>query len=312
MPVTISVVIPAHNEQESLPRLVPEVCSVLTKWSYEIVIVDDGSFDGTWEVIGRLRVANPHVRGVRLTRNFGHQAALVAGLRKATGAAVIMMDADGQHPAGLLRNFVEVWQGGSPIVQAVRVSSADESWLKRRTSAMFYGVWSRLSGVPIVRGAADFRLIDRGPLDVLLASSGSLVFLRGLIPWLGYDISYLSFDAAARLEGTSKYTWRRMLRFSIDGLMAFSVVPLRLAMAIGVTMAGVSFVYLCYVVVIALFSSRAVAGWGSTAGLIALVGGIQLFTIGVLGEYVGRIFLRTTDRPQFVIAEETVAGELVS
>jgi dolichol-phosphate mannosyltransferase len=276
------------------------------------VIVDDGSSDGTWEVIGRLHDANEHVRGVRLTRNFGHQAALVAGLRKATGAAVVMMDADGQHPAALLRDFVGLWRQGRPIVQGVRMSSVDESWLKRRTSVMFYRVWSRLSGVHIVRGTADFRLIDRRPLDVLLATSGSLVFLRGLIPWLGYEVSYLPFEAASRLEGTSKYTWRRMLRFSIDGLMAFSVVPLRMAIAIGVTMSAVSFLYLCYVVVIGVFSDRAVAGWASTAGLVALVGGIQLFTIGVLGEYVGRIFLRTTDRPQFVIAEETMAGELVS
>jgi dolichol-phosphate mannosyltransferase len=157
--------------------------------------------------------------------------------------------------------------------------------------------------VPITRGTADFRLIDRSVLESVLATGGSMIFLRGLIPWLGYPISYVSFEARPRLGGRPGYTWRRMLAFSLDGLLAFSVVPLRLAMALGLSMALVSFVYLCYVVFIWFYSLRVVSGWASTAGLVALVGGIQLFTIGVLGEYVGRIFLRTTDRPQFVVAE---------
>jgi dolichol-phosphate mannosyltransferase len=189
-------------------------------------------------------------------------------------------------------------------VQGVRTTSDGESWLKRASSELFYRCWSALSGVPIVRGTADFRLVDRTVLKAVLSSGGSLIFLRGLIPWLGYPISFVPFEAAPRFAGRPAYTWRRMLRFSLDGLLAFSVVPLRLAMAVGVTMALVSFLYLCYVVFIWFYSSRVVAGWASTAGLVALVGGIQLFTIGVLGEYVGRIFLRTTDRPQFVIAEQ--------
>ena len=294
---------PAHNEHDSIRRVVAAVDSALAPWTHEIVVVDDGSSDGTWGEVRALNAERPNVGGIRLTRNFGHQAALVAGLRAAGGSAVIMMDADGQHPPHLLPTFVRFWEEGKPIVQGVRTASADEGRLKRATSTMFYRLWSALSGVPIVRGTADFRLIDRGPLDALLASSGSLIFLRGLIPWLGYQVTLVPFEAPARLAGTTAYTWRRMLQFSLDGLMAFSVIPLRLAIALGVTMSGASFLYLCYIVIIWFYSSRVVSGWASTAGLVALVGGIQLFTIGVLGEYVGRIFLRTTDRPQFVVAE---------
>jgi dolichol-phosphate mannosyltransferase len=299
----VSVVIPAHNERESLRHVVAAVRSALGSRTHEIVLVDDGSSDGTWDEIRALKNEWAEVRAIRFTRNFGHQAALAAGLRAAQGAAVVTMDADGQHPPALLPVFLGQWEEGCPVVQGVRTTSDGESWLKRASSELFYRCWSALSGVPIVRGTADFRLVDRTVLEAVLSSGGSLIFLRGLIPWLGYPISFVPFEAAPRFAGRPAYTWRRMLRFSLDGLLAFSVVPLRLAMAVGVTMALVSFLYLCYVVFIWFYSSRVVAGWASTAGLVALVGGIQLFTIGVLGEYVGRIFLRTTDRPQFVIAE---------
>ena len=300
----VSVVIPAYNERESLRRVVGSVTSALASRSHEIIVIDDGSTDGTWDEILSLRSEWTEVRGIRFTRNFGHQAALAAGLRSAAGSAVITMDADGQHPADLLPQFVRLWEEGHPVVQGVRTASDGETWLKRVTSELFYRCWSALSGVSIARGTADFRLLDRKVLETVLTTGGSLIFLRGLIPWLGYPIASVTFAAGPRLAGRPGYTWRRMMKFSLDGLLAFSVVPLRLAMALGISMALLSFLYLCYVVFVWLYSSRVVSGWASTAGLVALVGGIQLFTMGVLGEYVGRIFLRTTDRPQFVIAEQ--------
>ena len=300
----ISVVMPAHNEQVALPVIVRRVMTTLAPWPHEIIVIDDGSTDGTWEEIRALHEVHPQVRGIRLTRNFGHQAALVAGLRAAKGAAVIMMDADGQHPAELLPEFVRLWRRGHTLVQGIRITAAEERWLKRLTSRAFYRMWSLLSGVPIVRGSADFRLIDRAALDAVLASAGSLVFLRGLIAWLGYEVRYIPFTAAARLGGCSSYTWLRMLQLSIDGLTAYSIVPLRIAMALGLSISGLSLAYLCFVLGAWLGSMRVVSGWASTAGLMSLVGGIQLFTVGVLGEYVGRIFLRTLDRPQFVVADE--------
>lgn len=302
---TISVVMPAFNESGSLRRVVSEVCAILREWSYEVIIVDDGSSDTTWAVVQALCAEQHVIRGIRLTRNFGHQAALVAGLKASRGSAVITMDADGQHPPALLPALIRQWENGNRIVQTVRTSSKGESWLKRTTSTLFYRLWSTLSGVPIVAGTADFRLLDRVVLETLLLSSGSLTFLRGLLPWLGYQMSCVPFEAEPRFAGQSAYTWRRMIRLSLDGLMAFSVVPLRLAMGLGITMSAISLLYLGYILGVWLLSSQVISGWASIAGLVALVGGIQLFTIGVLGEYVGRIFLRTTDRPQFVIAEAT-------
>lgn len=302
----VSVVIPAHNERQSLPRLVVELAESLSAWPHEIILVDDGSTDGTWAEIVAISESAPHVRGVRFTRNFGQQAALIAGLRAAAGEAVVTMDADGQHPADLVPALIDAWQRGHLIVQTIRQPSGNERWLKRATSDAFYRLWSVLSGVSIVRGASDFRLLDRRVVDALLSIQGSLGFLRGLVYWMGWEIHYVNFDVRSRTGGMPAYTWKRMLAFSLDGLTAFSVVPLRLAMALGVSMALLACAYLGWILVALVVSNRVVPGWASTAGLIALIGGIQLFTIGVLGEYVGRIFLRTTDRPQFVIAESTM------
>jgi len=308
----VTVVMPAHNERIPLRRVVADVIGALTHWPHEVILVDDGSSDGTWAEILAIRSEMPGVHGIRLTRNFGHQAALSAGLRAAKGAAVVTMDADGQHPPNLLPVLIGLWEQGQVVVQTVRQPSADEGWLKELTSKLFYTIWSTLSGVDIVRGAADFRLVDRRVLDTVLGMGGSLTFLRGLIHWLGFDIHYVPFEARPRLGGKPAYTWRRMLAFSVDGLTAVSVVPLRIAMALGIAVSAVSFTYLCYVMLTWLYSDRVVSGWASTAGLVALIGGIQLFTIGVLGEYVGRIFLRTTDRPEFVVAESTELTETSS
>ena len=302
----VTVVIPAHNECMSLRRVTREVIRALVDWPHEVVLVDDGSSDDTWAEILAIRRDVSGVHGIRLTRNFGHQAALAAGLRAARGAAVVTMDADGQHPPDLLPVLIRLWEQGREVVQTVRLPSRDEGWLKGMTSRLFYKIWSTLSGVKMVRGAADFRLVDRRVLDTILGIGGSHSFLRGLVPWLGFDVHYVPFEVRPRIEGRPAYTWRRMLAFSVDGLTAFSVVPLRLAIALGVAVSVVSFAYLCYVVLMWLYSNHVVSGWASTAGLVALIGGMQLFTIGVLGEYVGRIFLRTTDRPQFVVAESTV------
>ena len=300
----VSVVMPAHNESASLALVVESVSAALAGRTHEILVIDDGSSDETWPTVKEINQRVPTVGGLRFTRNFGHQAALAAGLKSARGAAIVMMDSDGQHPPELLPAMLRLWDEGHTVVQTVRAESREEGWLKRMTSRGFYHLWSALSGVHVRRGTADFRLIDRRVLDSALASGGSLSYLRGLIPWLGFPVTYLPFEAARRVGGRPAYTWRRSLRLGLDGVTGFSVVPLRLAIGLGVLVSGVAFVYLCYVFGIWLLSDRVVSGWASTAGLVALIGGIQLLTIGVLGEYVGRIFMRTTDRPQFVVSDE--------
>jgi glycosyltransferase involved in cell wall biosynthesis len=304
-PPRVSVVMPAHNEAATLPEVIAQVAATLADQPHEIIVVDDGSTDETWTVIRRLRESHPQVRAVRLTRNFGQQSAIMAGLLAARGEAIISMDADGQHPPELLPRLISSWQEGNPVVQAVRgTEPGDVGLAKRWSSRLFYRVLSLISGVPVPEGSADFRLLSRPVVEMILRSTGPLLFLRGLIPWLGYPVSHVPFQARPRVAGRSSYTWRRMLGLSVDGLISFSIIPLRLSILLGISLSAISFLYLIYIITIYLVSSRVVPGWASVAGLLSLLGGIQLLMIGVVGEYLGRIFVSTLNRPPFVIREQ--------
>jgi dolichol-phosphate mannosyltransferase len=302
----VSVVLPARNERDTLRLIVPAVAASLSKWTHEIIVVDDGSTDDTWNTVEELK-RGYGVRGIRFTRNFGHQAAILAGLSAARGDAVIMMDSDGQHPPELLPAFVEQWESGALVVQGIRRRDADASAFKRWTSSAFYGLIRMLAGVDIRSGSADFRLLARPALAQILASAGPLLFLRGLVPWLGYETALVPFDAGHRLAGSTSYTLRRMVRLSIDGLLSFSIVPLRIAVALGFLISAASFVYLAYVIGIRLTAGNVVPGWASMTALLSLLGGIQLLTLGVLGEYVGRLFVSTLNRPHYVIRDPAEA-----
>jgi glycosyltransferase involved in cell wall biosynthesis len=300
----ITVVMPAHNEEEALPRVVAEVVTAVSQCDLEIVVVDDGSRDGTWPQIERLRRQHPGVRGLRFTRNFGHQAAILAGLTVARGDAVIIMDCDGQHPPSLITQFIDRWREGYQVVQALRAED-DRRTLKSLTSRWFYRALHALSGVDVPNGSADFRLLGRPVVDAVLRSAGHLLFLRGLVPYLGYEAALVPFTAPPRIAGRTSYTWRKMLRLSLDGLMSFSIIPLRVAIALGLLVSLVAFLYLVYIVIIWAFARGVVPGWASTVGLLSLLGGIQLLTLGVIGEYLGRLFISSLNRPAFVIREHT-------
>lgn len=300
----ISVVAPAHNEEASLPSFVRNTSAALGPVDHEILIIDDGSTDRTWATICELSKQYPNVRALRFTRNFGHQSAILAGLAEARGRAVIMMDSDGQHPESLIPELIEPWEEGYDVVQAVRTTTADERFLKKLTSRIFYRILVRLSGVDVPYGSADFRLLSRSVVDAVLNSSGSQLFLRGLIPWMGFPTKYVPFEAGRRVAGQSSYTWKRMMRLSVDGLMTFSIIPLRIAIALGISISALSFLYLVYIVVIWATNARVVQGWASMTGLLSLLGGIQLLTVGVVGEYLGRLFISNLNRPHFVIREQ--------
>jgi glycosyltransferase involved in cell wall biosynthesis len=300
----VSVVLPAHNEEAALPPVVDAVAAAASSCDVEIIIVDDGSTDGTWRQIQLLRNTHPGVRGLRFTRNFGHQSAILAGLLAARGDAVIVMDADGQHPPELISVFIDRWREGFQVVQAIRTSGPErpiKSWFSRA----FYRILHALSGVDVPAGSADFRLLGRPVVDAVLQSAGHLLFLRGLVPYLGYEAAFVPFTAAPRIAGRTSYTWRKMVQLSLDGLMSFSIVPLRAAIAVGVSVSLASFLYLVYIVVIWLTARGVVPGWASTVGLLSLLGGIQLLTLGIIGEYLGRLFLSSLKRPCFVIREQT-------
>jgi dolichol-phosphate mannosyltransferase len=300
----VSIVLPAHNEEAALPLVVPAILAAAAPHDVELLVIDDGSGDGTWNVVQQLAGRHAGVTGIRFTRNFGHQAAILAGLLAARGDAVIVMDADGQHPPALVHTLLERWRDGYQVVQAIRTPESERG-LKGVFSRLFYRVLHSLSGVDVPAGSADFRLLGRPVVDTVLRSAGHLLFLRGLVPYLGYDTAYVPFTAPPRVAGRTSYTWRRMLRLSLDGLLSFSVVPLRMAIAVGFVVSFVSFAYLIYTLVIWWTVSGVVHGWASTVGMLSLLGGIQLVTLGVVGEYLGRLFLSSLNRPTFVVREQT-------
>lgn len=305
---TFSIVIPALNEEASLPVLINQIELSLRGQFYEVVFVDDGSDDNTWNVIQSAVRRHRNWQAIRLTRRFGHQAALSAGIRAARGRAVIMMDADGQHPPELIPAMVERWRDGAKVVQMIRGDASGASIFKRATSAIFYRIFSSLSEVSIKPSSSDFRLLDRSVVDLINREDGQVPFLRGLVPWLGCRTEEISYQPKPRLGGKTKYSLFRMMSLATHGVMNFSIMPLRLATYAGLAFATLSFAYLCYIAWIGIYSPAAVSGWASTAGLIALLGGVQLICVGLLGEYLGRLFTAQLGRPPFVVAERCGAS----
>jgi polyisoprenyl-phosphate glycosyltransferase len=305
LPPTLSIVVPAYNEAGNLPRLLAELAAVLDGIgaTAEIIIVDDGSTDGTWSEIARLHQLDPRVRGVRFSRNFGHQYALFAGLCHSRGQAVISMDADLQHPPSLIPTLVSEWQSGHRVVHTVRVETQRASLFKRITSRVFYAVFSFLGGVRLDPGMADFRLFDRRVVDTITRFGESGLFLRGLVHWIGFDSVRVPFTAPERFNGVTKYTLRRMVRFSIDGITSFSIVPLRLGILAGVVTSGLAFLEIAYAVYAKFVLGTTVAGWATTIVVMSFMFGVLFVLIGLLGEYMGRILTEVRGRPRFIVAD---------
>jgi dolichol-phosphate mannosyltransferase len=270
--------------------------------AYEIVLVDDGSTDRTLELMRVHAAADPRIVVVRLSRNFGHQLAATAGLDIARGDAVVLIDADLQDPPELIPAMVERWRAGYDVVYAVRRKRSGESAFKIWTARFFYRTTQRLTKVAIPVDAGDFRLMSRRVVDALKAIRERHRFIRGLVSWVGYPQTALEYDRDARFSGTTKYPFSKMLRFAIDGITSFSDVPLRFASYFGFAVSGIAFVVALAEIGVRIFTGYNLPGYTSTIFAILFLGGVQLIGIGILGEYIGRIYEEIKARPLYLLA----------
>ena len=307
--VFLSVVVPAFNEENTLSHLWQRLEPILREYEpAELVLVDDGSSDGTWASISALAEADGRVRGVRLSRNFGHQSALAAGMAAARGQIVVFMDADLQDPPELLHDFIARWRDGAQVVYGVR-KNRKEGALLRLAFYTWYRVFRRLSDVDVPVDAGDFALLDRVVVDEMLRLPEHSPYLRGLRSWVGYNQVGLEYERAPRHSGRTKYSILRRVRFALDGVLSFSAVPLRLASFVGMLTALAGVVYIGVAFYARFVEGGLPRGWTSTIAILLTVGGAQLLVIGVLGEYVARVYDETKARPNFIVSETTAPAE---
>ncbi|MGA2270114.1 MAG: glycosyltransferase family 2 protein [Bryobacteraceae bacterium] len=298
----ISVVVPAFNEERNVPRIYEAIRAALAGERFELIFVDDGSSDNTAGRIRELRAADPAVRLVRFGRNFGHQAALAAGLESARGAAAITLDCDLQHPPELLPQMLAEWRKGAKVVQMVRVRSEGSGWFKDLTSMLFYRLINLLSETPVVSGAADYQLLDREVIQGVLQFRDRQPFLRGLVSWLGFASTQIEYTARARGDGRSGYSLRKMLRLSLRALTSLSSKPLRASFYLGLVTAVFCMIYSVFAVV-AMAEGKTRPGWASVIVVVTFLGAVQLVSVGVLGEYIARIYEQTRGTPRYVVVE---------
>ena len=302
----LSIVVPAYEEAANIAPICAALKQVAAPLGrVEILFVDDGSRDGTLAAIRAVAAADPAtVRYISFTRNFGHQAALRAGLHHARGRAVIAIDADFEHPPELIPDLVAAWRAGAKIVATQRIDDpAQVAAAKRLTSKLYYRLLDAIGDVRIAPGSSDYMLLDRAVVDIINGIDDNDIFLRGLVRWLGFPITTLPFSRGRRRDGDSKYSLRRMVELAVTGILAHSVRPLRYAVWLALAFAALGGLLLVYSIVSFIFIQRTVVGWSSIIAAIAILGAAQLLVLGIIGEYVGRILGETRRRPSYIVAE---------
>lgn len=307
-PEKITLLVAAYNEEASLPTLHLRLFEALKYCDaeFEILYVDDGSTDTSWTLLEKIADSDSRVRLIRLSRNFGKEAALTAGLDHvaADSSALIVLDADGQDPPELIPEFIAKWREGFDVVYGTRSEREGESWLKRTTAAAFYRVINSLSNISIPADTGDFRLISRNVLDALSQMGERQRFMKGLFAWVGYKQTALHYTRQVRIAGTTKFNYWRLWNLALEGITSFSTAPLRLATYIGLLTALFAFAYGLWIVAKTMLWGDAVQGWPSMMTVILLLGGMQLMALGMVGEYLGRLYMETKQRPLYLIAKQ--------
>lgn len=303
-PKAISIVIPCLDEAEVLPEMLIRLRAIAeaqADCSFEFIFVDDGSRDSTLPILAQAALQDRRIKAISFARNFGQQIAVTAGIDTAQGDAVVLMDCDLQDPPEVVPKMIAEWRNGFDVVYGTRASRPGDSWFKRTSARVFHAVMSRLSEVPIPSDAGDFRLMDRSVVDVLRAMPERHRFLRGMVAWTGFHQTAIAYDRPERFAGKTKYPLVKMLRYAMDGLLSFSTKPLQMAVALGLVTVGLSVIGILYALVMRAFTSVWVEGWTALMIAVLFLGGVQLLSLGIIGEYVGRIYGEVQRRPLYVV-----------
>jgi glycosyltransferase involved in cell wall biosynthesis len=298
-----SIVLPVQNEQECLPELYSRLVPVLDELpgTAEIVFVDDGSTDSSYLLLEELARRDPRVRLIQLSRNFGHQIAITAGLDAASGEAIVVMDADLQDPPEVIPELVTRWREGFDVISGVREERLGENWFKRATASTFYRVLRRLANIEVTPDAGDFRLIDRRALDAFKELRENNRYVRGMFGWIGFPQAEVRYVRSARFAGRTKYPLRKMVRFAVDAIVSFSNIPLRVALNVGFVVSVLALILGVTAIALKAAGALSVPGWASLIVVTSFLGGIQLIVLGVMGEYIARIHEEVKHRPLYIV-----------
>ena len=304
--VKYSIVVPVYNEEEVIHETYRRLTEVMhsTKEAYELLFVNDGSRDRTAEIIKEYSEQDPAVVLLDFARNFGHQIAITAGMDYARGEAVVVIDADLQDPPELILEMIEKWKQGFDVVYAKRTKRKGETYFKKQTAAMFYRFLRAMTDIDIPLDTGDFRLLDRKVCNQMNSIQEKNRFVRGLVSWVGFKQTAVEYERDERLAGESKYPLKKMLKLSMDGITSFSYKPLKLASYAGVTLSGIGFIYLLVVLYLKLFTDSTITGWSSLIVIQLFFSGIILIILGMIGEYIGRIYDETKNRPLYIVREK--------
>lgn len=308
----VTILIPAYNEEKTIPltyKKIVDVTESLNSYKWELLFVDDGSTDATLNILKQLRTHDQRVKYIRFSRNFGKESAMLAGFDYAKGDCVIVMDADMQDPPELIGEMLEEWEKGAQDVYAKRTSRGKESIIRRHLSLLYYRLLAKISDVEILQNVGDFRLLDRRCVDALCQMRESQRYTKGLFCWVGFQKKEITFERQNRIRGHSSWNLLRLTNFAIDGITSFSIVPLRISAIIGILTSGATVIYMFYFLIKTLLYGDPVQGFPTLIVVILLLGGLQLCSLGIIGEYIGRIYNETKKRPVYIVSEKETDNE---
>lgn len=306
----LSIVVPCYNEEESVELFLNEIQSILSDYNFEVIFVNDGSSDNTLKVIKNLADSNSNIKYLSFSRNFGKESAIYAGLSNANGDLVCLIDADLQHPPSLIPEMIEsIRSGEADVVAARRTSRKGESKLKSIFSHMFYKVFNRVSQITLVEGATDFRVMKRIVVDAVLDLPEYNRFSKGLFQWVGFETKWIAYENVERVAGESAWSFRQLVKYSVEGVVAFTTIPLTIVIFLGTILSVVAFLYMLFIIVKYLIYSDPVQGFATTMSVILLLGGIQLLSIGALGKYLEKTYTETKKRPIYIVRESNIDEE---